>query len=62
MRFVGQSVHRVEDDRLLRGAGRYVGDINPPGVLHAVFVRSPVAHAHIVSIDVEAARRSAGVV
>ncbi|MEE9416429.1 MAG: xanthine dehydrogenase family protein molybdopterin-binding subunit, partial [Acidimicrobiales bacterium] len=59
--FVGQSVKRVEDDRLLRGNGRYVADINPEGVLHAVFVRSPIAHARINSIDVAAARRAKGV-
>lgn len=59
---VGQSVQRVEDDRLLRGNGRYVADITPPGTLHAVFVRSPLAHATINSIDVAAARRAPGVV
>ena len=48
---VGQSVKRVEDDRLLRGNGKYVADINPAGVLHAVFLRSPMAHATITSID-----------
>ncbi|MCP3937639.1 MAG: xanthine dehydrogenase family protein molybdopterin-binding subunit [Actinomycetia bacterium] len=62
MRLVGQSVKRVEDDRLLRGTGRYVADVNPPGVLHAVFVRSTFAHARIVSIDAAAAGRSPGVV
>lgn len=59
---VGQSVKRVEDDRLLTGNGRYVADVNPPGVLHAVFLRSPLAHATITSIDVAAARRAPGVV
>jgi aerobic carbon-monoxide dehydrogenase large subunit len=59
---VGQSVQRVEDDRLLRGNGRYVADVNPPGVLHAAFVRSPLAHATITSIDASAARRAPGVV
>ena len=58
---VGQSVKRVEDDRLLVGNGRYVADVNPPGVLHAVFLRSPLAHARIVSIDAEPARRAPGV-
>ncbi len=56
--FVGQSVTRVEDDRLLRGKGQYVADIEPEGVLHAAFLRSPFAHATIRSIDVTAARRS----
>jgi len=59
---VGQSVTRVEDVRLLQGDGRYVADVNPPGVLHAAFLRSPLAHADITSIDVEAARRAPGVV
>ena len=59
--FVGQSVTRVEDDRLLRGHGRYVADIEPEGVLHAAFLRSPFAHARIHGIDVSKARRSSGV-
>ncbi|MFN3257230.1 MAG: xanthine dehydrogenase family protein molybdopterin-binding subunit [Ilumatobacter sp.] len=59
---VGQSVRRVEDDRLLTGTGRYVADVSPPGVTHAVFLRSPLAHATITSIDVSAARRAPGVV
>ncbi len=60
--FVGQSVKRVEDQRLLTGNGRYVADINPPGVLHAAFVRSPFPHATIDRINVSAARRAPGVV
>lgn len=59
---VGQSVQRVEDDRLLRGHGKYVADITPDGTLHAVFVRSPLAHATINSIDADAARKAPGVV
>jgi carbon-monoxide dehydrogenase large subunit len=59
---VGQSVKRVEDNRLLTGNGRYVADVSPPGVLHAVFLRSPLAHAKITSIDATAARRAPGVV
>lgn len=42
---VGQPVRRVEDDRLVRGEGRYTSDLAPEGALHAVFVRSPHAHA-----------------
>ncbi len=56
-----QSVRRVEDPRLLQGRGRYTDDIAPPGVLHAVMVRSPHAHARIRGIDGEAARRVPGV-
>jgi carbon-monoxide dehydrogenase large subunit len=59
--FVGQSVKRVEDDRLLRGKGTYVADVSPDGVLHAHFVRSPMAHATITGIDVTAAREAKGV-
>ena len=58
---VGQSVTRVEDDRLLIGNGRYIADLEPDGVLHAAFLRSPLAHARIKSIDVTAARRAPGV-
>ena len=59
--FVGQSVTRVEDDRLLRGKGRYVADIEPEGVLHAAFLRSPYAHATIRGIDASAAKRAPGI-
>jgi aerobic carbon-monoxide dehydrogenase large subunit len=61
-RFVGHRVKRVEDPRLLTGHGSYVDDVTVAGMLHAHFVRSPVAHAHILGIDVEAARRHPGVV
>ncbi len=61
-RFVGQSVPRVEDDRVLTGRGRYVGDIVLPGLLHAAFVRSPLAHATVNGIDVESARSLPGIV
>ncbi len=61
-RFVGTRVARVEDPRLLTGAGSYVDDVVVAGMLHAHFVRSPFAHATITGIDVEAARRHPGVV
>ncbi|MEM9610622.1 MAG: xanthine dehydrogenase family protein molybdopterin-binding subunit [Actinomycetota bacterium] len=60
--FVGQSVKRVEDERLLIGAGRYVADVRPEGGLHAAFVRSPIAHGRIVSIDTSEAEALDGVV
>lgn len=60
-RFVGSSVRRVEDARLLTGNGRFVDDIVVPGMLHAAFLRSPYPHADIRRIDVAAARRLAGV-
>jgi carbon-monoxide dehydrogenase large subunit len=50
-RYVGRSVLRVEDPRLLTGRGRFIDDIALPGMLYAAFVRSPHAHARIVSID-----------
>jgi carbon-monoxide dehydrogenase large subunit len=61
-RYVGQSVSRVEDKRILTGTGRYIDDIVLPGMLHGVFVRSPLPHARIVSVDAERARTMPGVV
>ncbi|MBS0242807.1 MAG: xanthine dehydrogenase family protein molybdopterin-binding subunit [Proteobacteria bacterium] len=52
---------RVEDDRLIRGAGRYVGDVTYPDAAIGVVVRAPVAHARVRSIDFEAARAQPGV-
>jgi carbon-monoxide dehydrogenase large subunit len=60
-RWFGARVQRVEDDRLLRGAGRFTDDIGE-GALEACFVRSPYAHARIKSIDTVAARAMPGVV
>jgi carbon-monoxide dehydrogenase large subunit len=51
----GARVARLEDAALLTGAGRFVGDMMLPGMLHACFVRSPHAHARIRSIDASAA-------
>ncbi len=59
---IGKPLARKEDYRLLTGTGRYVDDIEIPGALAACFVRSPHAHARIVSIDAEGARRCPGVV
>jgi carbon-monoxide dehydrogenase large subunit len=53
---------RVEDDALIRGRGKFVDDIEKQGVGHAVFVRSPHAHARIVSISTEAAAKTKGVI
>ena len=58
----GASVRRVEDPHLIRGAGRYVDDVQPAGCLHAVFLRTHLAHATIARIDLEAASRAPGVV
>jgi aerobic carbon-monoxide dehydrogenase large subunit len=62
VRFVGESVSRVEDKRILTGRGRYIDDVRLPRMLHAAFLRSPFAHARIASIDTAAARQHPGVV
>ena len=61
-RYTGASIKRSEDPRILTGTGRYVDDIKLPGMLHAAFVRSPMAHARVLSVDVSAARALPGVV
>jgi 2-furoyl-CoA dehydrogenase large subunit len=62
-RWVGQSIARVEDAALLTGRGRFIDDLGVrPGTLYAAILRSPHAHAEILSIDSEAARRADGVV
>ncbi|MEA2627812.1 MAG: aerobic carbon-monoxide dehydrogenase large subunit [Chloroflexota bacterium] len=60
-RWFGEKVQRVEDDRLLRGNGRFTDDIDG-GALESCLVRSPYAHARITSIDASAARALPGVV
>lgn len=60
-RHVGQPLRRKEDPRLITGKARYIDDIALPGTLWAAFVRSPEAHARIVSIDAGAARARPGV-
>ena len=59
--FVGSPVERIEDLRFLRGRGQYVDDLAPAGVLHAVVLRSSVAHGRIRAIDGSAARALLGV-
>jgi len=58
---IGQSVKRTEDVRFIRGSGRYLDDINRPRQVHAVFVRSPHAHAEIKWIDDAEAKAMPGV-
>ncbi len=53
---------RVEDPRLITGAGTYIGDLSPTGMVHAEFVRSQYAHARINTIDVSEALATPGVV
>lgn len=62
MSVVGQSILRTEDGRFLNGTARFIADIRLPGMLEAVVVRSPVAHARIVQIDIGAALATQGVV
>ena len=49
--YVGSAVERREDLRFVRGRGQYVDDLAPDGLLHAVILRSSVAHGRIRSID-----------
>ena len=58
---VGQPVSRKEDPVLLRGEGRYTDDLNRPGQLYGVMVRSRMAHGNLLSIDAAAARDMDGV-
>ena len=59
--YIGRRYPRVEDTALVRGAGRFVDDMRLPGLLEAAFLRSPVAHGLIRSIDTSAARAFPGV-
>jgi carbon-monoxide dehydrogenase large subunit len=58
---IGDSIPRVEDQRLLTGRGCYTDDAGPSGCLHAAYVRSPHAHARIRKIDPTAALALPGV-
>jgi carbon-monoxide dehydrogenase large subunit len=60
--YVGARVQRREDPRLLLGDGQFVDDLTLPGMLHAAFLRSTVAHARIRNIDSSDAVRQPGVV
>lgn len=59
--FIGRPMLRREDRRLLLGQGQYVGDLVLPRMLHAAFVRSPMAHARIRSVDLARAAAVPGV-
>ena len=58
---IGQSVSRFEDPRLLKGGGRYVGDMALPGMVYGAVLRSPHAHARIRKIDTAKAKAAPGV-
>jgi len=62
MSYVGAALSPRETKKLVLGRGSYIGDLTAPGLLHAAFVRSPHAHARILRIDVDAARRQPGIV
>ena len=59
--FIGRSMTRREDRRLLTGRGQYIADLELPHMLHAVLVRSPQAHARIKAIDMSRAATASGV-
>lgn len=59
--WIGRPLPRIEDDALLRGAGSFIGDIDPPGCLHAAFVRSPYPHARLLDVDIRQAAAMPGV-
>jgi aerobic carbon-monoxide dehydrogenase large subunit len=61
-KYIGQATPRKEDRRLVQGQGQFTDDIHVRGTLHAAFVRSPHAHARIVSIDTSQAEELPGVV
>jgi carbon-monoxide dehydrogenase large subunit len=58
---IGQSHPRLGGERYVAGAGRFVDDVRVPGMLHAVVLRSPHAHARLVSVDAKRAREMPGV-
>lgn len=59
--YIGRPMERIEDLRMVRGRGTYVADVNRPGQLHAVILRSSIAHGLIRSIDASAALELPGV-
>src|ERR1700742_4098881 len=60
--YIGKVVPRPNLERLLQGRGLYVSDMVLPRMAHVVFLRSPHAHAKIVKIDADAAKRVPGVI
>src|ERR1700689_2995717 len=60
--FIGRSMTRREDRRLLTGRGQFIADFELPHMLHVVFVRSPLAHARIKAVDLSRAAAVPGVI
>jgi carbon-monoxide dehydrogenase large subunit len=61
-RYFGAPIARNEDRRLLTGQALFIDDVELPGLLHAAFLRSQIAHGRVRHVDVSAARRREGVV
>jgi carbon-monoxide dehydrogenase large subunit len=59
---VGQSIPRVEDEPLLRGAATFIADLRQEAMVHVAFLRSPVAHAAITKLDLDEALAGGGVI
>src|SRR5947207_5196485 len=59
--YIGRSLRRREDRRLLTGEGQFIADLVLPRMLHAVLVRSPLAHARIRNVDLSRAAAAPGV-
>src|SRR6516165_8091985 len=60
-RYIGSPVERIEDLRLLRGRGQFVGDLKRESMLHAAILRSPAAHGLVAAVDASAALAIAGI-
>ena len=60
--YIGKAVNRLEDQRLLTGAGQYIDDVKLPGMAAMAILRSPHAHARIRTVDLAAARALDGVI
>jgi CO/xanthine dehydrogenase Mo-binding subunit len=60
--YIGKTVPRPNLERLMQGRGLYVSDVELPRMAHVVFLRSPHAHAKILAIDADAAKRLPGVI
>lgn len=61
-KWIGKNMRRVEDPRLLTGKGIYLDDVQLPNMAHAAVLRSPYAHARIVSVDTSKAKSLPGVI
>src|SRR5438552_16669418 len=62
LKYIGQPMPVIEDRRFVRGRGRYINDLEMPGMLHVAIAPAPVAHARLISVDVSRALQYPGVV